>query len=706
MRRHLDSRPTPALYAILVSACLLLGGCALPGGVPVTPHPVAVVLAGIKAEVLVHGDGQIDQVGSIADDPIRIQVREAASGNPVAQVPVDFLVFDDRARLLYEGRPEGAHQVLTDREGYATVHVRPPEKPARLTTRIQVRNPGTTEVVLEQRVLRYAVDPVLLLFRFLGGLAIFLFGMRLMTQALQAIAGDRLRRILETLTRHRLVGLASGAFITMFVQSSSATTVMTVGLVNAGLLTLNQAVPVMFGANIGTTITAQIIAFKISKYAFPMLFVGLLGTILGPSRRSRYAGEVIFGLAMLFLGMDLMGSVFKPLSTSSEFRSIFVGFSTTPLLGVLAGTLVTVLVQSSSATVGLTLILAEAGFVDFRGAFALILGDNIGTTITALLAAIPARTAARRTAVVHTLFNVAGAAIMLSLLYVSWRGQPIYLKLVDVLTPGEVFAAVPENIQRHVANSHAFFNVAFAILFLPASHLFAQLATRLIPGDGDEPQRTSHLAPSLLETPSVAMHSARLEMADMAALAREMFHRSMRGFFEGSQEDLDQVERDELEMDRRREEISNYLVGISEHPLETEDAERIPRYLHMVNDLERFGDLLDEVASLGRRRHDKELPFSEEALAELEELSQVLDGMVEAAESLLREADPEHAVTIQAAEMVVDRLEKRFRKAHIRRLNAGGCDLFAGIVFLDMLTLMEKQGDYLHNLAVALDRGD
>jgi phosphate:Na+ symporter len=682
---------------------MLLGasGCALPETSAVEPPPQRARLAGTEVDVQFLGGGRICQVGAVNPEPMEVTITDAQTGSSLARVGVEFLVFSQKASLLHDGDYRGRQLLVTNRDGQAAVNLKAPKKMGNVTTRVQVLDPETQEVVLERKLTSYAISPMLLLFQFMGGISIFLFGMKMMTDALQAAAGDRLRNILQALTRRRVTGLAAGAVITAGIQSSSATTVMVVGLVNAGLLTLNQAVPVMFGANIGTTITAQVIAFKITKYSYPMLFVGLLFQLLGMNRKQKYFGEVIFGLGLLFQGMSLMGAVFKPLAGSADVKAVFVAFSTHPVLGLLAGTLMTVLIQSSSATVGITLTLASAGFLDFRGAFALILGDNIGTTITAILASLSARTAARRAAFVHTLFNAVGACIMLGLLYVPWDGQPIYLQFIDRITPGDVFAAAPGNIERHIANSHAIFNIAFALLFLPLSNRFADLARALVPGEKSVGP-ISHLAPNLVETPSVALHSCKMEMAEMAVRLQGMFVRVFRGFDSGDPEDFDAVAQDEFEIDRSREDISNYLVQISEHELTAEDAERIPRLLHSVNDLERFGDLVNEVVKLGRRRHEKDLSLSEVALEEISQLKEVLAGMLQDTEQLLRTGDAKFAFKIRASEERVDLLEERFRKHHIKRMKEGSCQVISGIVFLDLLTILEKHGDFLHNIAVAL----
>ncbi len=695
--------PACAWFAglLVLLAGTLLPGCGpTPGTAPVDAVEKKVRLLGLEAKAVFRGGGRITGVSAILPDPLSVTLEDPSGSSPLAQIPVEFLVLGPQGRLVHEGREADSREVLSSRDGTASILLKTPEKPRDVWVRVRVLDPETREPLLEHRFVTYSVDYGSLAFAMLGGLAIFLFGMRLMTTALQAIAGERLRTILGNVTSTPLSGLLAGALITGIIQSSSATTVMTVGLVNAGLMSLGQAVPVMFGANIGTTITGQLISFKISQYAFPMMFLGLLASIAGPSRRHRHGGEVIFGLGMLFMGMDLMEGVFKPLAQSAEFKSIFVAFSVNPLYGILAGTLVTVLIQSSSATVGLTLTLAASGFLDFPGAFGLILGDNIGTTITAILASISARPSARQAALVHSLFNICGAAIMLALLMVPWDGHPVFLSFIDSITAGDVWANPPQALERHVANAHSMFNVTFAVLFLPLAPWFAALARKILP-DRDEGPPT-RLAPALLDTPPLALRSVRLEMADVAVKLREMFTLALGCIHQWNEKHFDAVVSGEEGIDRMREQISHYLVQISEHELDAPDAERIPRLLHAINDLERFGDMVEEAAKLARRRSEKALPFPDEALAEVGRLQTRIDAMLDSCIRVLREGSRASLDEMRRLESDVNRSEDRFRKNHIRRLREGNADLLAGIVFLDLLTVIEKMGDYLDNVGNAL----
>ncbi|UCD72282.1 MAG: Na/Pi cotransporter family protein, partial [Syntrophobacterales bacterium] len=370
-----------------------------------------------------------------------------------------------------------------------------------------------------------------LIFRLIGGLGLFFIGMRFMSEGLQKAAGDRLRRILETLTNNRVVAVLVGLSVTSIVQSSSATTVMTVSFVNAGLMTLNQAIGIVLGANVGTTVTAQIIAFKIHNYALPAIGLGVGLRLFAKDNKWRSIGEVIMGFGMLFFGLAIMKDAMSPLKDSPMVREIFVKFDGNPLLGVLVGTIFTVMMQSSSVTVGVTMTLAASGLLSFYGGVALILGDNIGTTITAQLASIGTNTAARRTARVHTLFNVIGVFYILLLF-------PYFLKLVDWLAPGNPDLLIKTVAQakgfgmelgdkpyiaRHIANAHTLFNVVNTLIFLPLLGVLAKVSSWMIPQRREEEEfHLVYLDTKFLDSPPMAIEQARNETVRMGEMSLTM----------------------------------------------------------------------------------------------------------------------------------------------------------------------------------------
>ncbi len=369
-----------------------------------------------------------------------------------------------------------------------------------------------------------------------GGLGLFLYGMKLMSEGLQKVAGNKLRAFLEKLTANRVVGTMAGASVTAVLQSSSATTVMVVGFVNAGLMDLMQALSVVLGANVGTTITAQLIAFKVGALAKPAIGLGVFMRLFIKDKKIQYYGEVILGFGLLFTGLALMKGSFVPLKHSEPFRQAFIYFSGNPLLAVLAGALLTVIVQSSSATIGITIALATTGLIDFYAACAFVLGENIGTTITANIAAIGTNATARRAAFGHFLINILGVAYMLLFLKLFMVG-------VDFLTPGDPnfinSEGIRPDIDRHIANLHTGFNIANMIIFLPVLHILAKICEKIIKGTDEKQYRLLYLDDRLIDTPSFAVSQALKEIERMAGISIEMLQKAKDGFLNRDKKTID-----------------------------------------------------------------------------------------------------------------------------------------------------------------------
>lgn len=418
------------------------------------------------------------------------------------------------------------------------------------------------------------MEPKDVIFQLMGGLGLFFIGMRFMSEGLQKAAGDRLRKILGLLTNNRVVATMVGLAVTAIIQSSSATTVMTVSFVNAGLMTLKQALGVVLGANIGTTVTAQIIAFKIHHYALPALGIGVGLRLFARSGRWKSLGEVIMGFGMLFFGLSLMKEAMEPLKASPVVKEAFIRFDGSPLLGVLVGTIFTVLLQSSSVTVGVVMTLASSGLLSFKGAVALVLGDNIGTTITAQLAAAGANTAAKRTAWSHTMFNVLGVIYVLILM-------PYFLKLVDLLSPGpaDLIARTASEaaaygvsvgdkpfIARHIANAHTLFNVVNTLIFLPMLGVLERITSFIVPSKKEEEGfHLLYLNSDILSSPPIAIEEAQKETHRMVTLTKRMLDLSMDAFRSGKLDVLEEVEKLENVVDMLQREITNFLVQITQH---------------------------------------------------------------------------------------------------------------------------------------------
>ena len=557
-----------------------------------------------------------------------------------------------------------------------------------------------------------------LIFGLFGGLGLFLFGMKIMSEGLQKIAGNRIRKILAALTNNRFIGMLVGLAVTAIIQSSSATTVMVVGFVNAGLMSLVQSIGVVLGANVGTTVTAQLIAFKITKYALPAIGLGAGLKLFSKNKKWVYIGEIILGFGMLFFGLSVMKGAFDPVKGSEAFKAIFLTVGNNHLIGVLIGALLTIVVQSSSATIGITLALATSGLLSFEASVALILGENIGTTITANLAAIGTNLAARRTALAHFLFNFIGTAYLLILFpyymeFITYITAPLVGGAADfvVQTPEQsaaIGAAIGDKpyIARYIANTHTMFNIVNVIVFLPLVGFLAKAATRIIPGVDEEVDfHLKYLDNRVLNTPPIALGQARAETQRMAEVTLKNFDRTLQFFREGDLKRVQKLQEREDLIDLMQKEITDFLVALSQKSVSQETSREIASLMHMVNDIERVGDHCENLWRLGQRRIEEKVKFSQNAIDELDEISQhtrdflhyVLDHMKKDAPDI-----EEMMARSNQMEDRVDDLERTLRENHITRLNSGECAVMPGLIFIDMLHNYEKIGDHTFNLAEAV----
>lgn len=538
-----------------------------------------------------------------------------------------------------------------------------------------------------------------MIFQLIGGLGLFLFGIRFMSDGLRKVSSERLKGILELLTKKKLVALLVGTGITALIQSSSAMTVMVVGFVNAGLLTLRQAIPVVMGANIGTTFTAWIVSFfaifKITLYALPAVGAGFLFMMIHHRPKLRRWGEVIFGFGVLFVGIGFMKDAFQPLQSNQQIHDFMVLFSRFPIMGVLAGTLITMLLQSSSATIALVQLLAFRGLIDFSAAIPIILGDNIGTTITAQIASLGGSTGARRVAWAHTMFNVIGVAYMLVFVYTG-----IYYRVIEAIVPGMVTL---NNVMLHIALAHTVFNTVNAAIFLPITRTLQRVVERIIKARPDaisaEPQ---YLERHLIETPSLALSQGRREIVRMLRMAESALRDSFALFFDGRWDLGRKVKHKEEAVDNLQATITRYLIDISMESLEEEEAEQIPVLIHSVNDIERIADHAENIMELAERKESQNLVFTQRAREELTEMIDVVQGMVRDVLQGLQNGDLEHARRALEKEDRLNQMQITLRNNHVDRLNDGTCDMLAGLIFLDFVDYLEKIGDHLTNIAQGL----
>lgn len=533
------------------------------------------------------------------------------------------------------------------------------------------------------------------IFGIIGGLGLLLYGMTLMSEGLQKVAGAKLKQILKFLTEKSVVGVCVGAIVTAILQSSSTTTVMVVGFVNAGLMSLRQAIGVIMGANIGTTITAQLIAFHLDKYALPAIGIGFALMFFGKQKKIKFWGQVLLGFGLLFFGLSVIKDMLAPLKEMQAVSDFFVRFSSNPLLGILAGLAITLLLQSSSAVVGFIQALALIGVIDFQTAVAAMFGSNIGTTVTAQLASIGTGISSRRAAMAHTLFNIIGVLIVLPFFY-----SGIFQRVVDFITPGTIGS---ENIMRHVANAHTLFNVFNTIIFLPFIGLFVKMATTIVPGEVEpDHAQPKYLEEHLLATPSIALDQSVKEIVRMLGIGRLAVKEAMDGFFQRDTRLLKKVGKKEDAIDSLQVDITSYVVKISQRNLTTEESERLPVFLHSVNDVERIGDHAENLAELAQRAIEEKLPFTDVAINDLKVIYAEVDAMIEEVGQAFLTQDNDCAKKALVREETINRMQLELRTGHIGRLSEGKCIPISGVIFLDFVNNLEKIGDHLTNIAQAV----
>lgn len=529
----------------------------------------------------------------------------------------------------------------------------------------------------------------------LGGLGFFFFGMKLLSDGLKKVAGEKLKSFLHNATKTPVLGILVGAFVTALIQSSSATTVMVVGFLNAGLLALKQGIYIIMGANIGTTVTAWIVSFvavfKVSAYADPMVGVGFFIMILSKKRKNQSLGQVILGFGLLFIGLEYMKDAFSPLKNNELAHNIIIHFSQNPWLGAFTGMVFTFLIQSSSASIAIVQMLAFNGLISFEAAIPLILGGNIGTTITAQLAAIGTNINARRSAMSHSLFNVIGVLYMLILI-----SSGLFDKLITKIAPGGIDK---ENIMFMIAISHTAFNVINTIVLYPFINFLEKASIWLVPKKEDTVDfGTQYLETHLLDTPPLALEQIHKEIIYMLSIAKKAVDNAEQSLLESDLNKVNKVSDLETVTDNLQSEITQYIVELSQKTLAVEESREIPVLIHNVNDLERIGDHSQNISELVRRKIEDNLTFSETANKELKHLWQQINIMFEKTKDALENANEKSAMQALQIEGAINKLRDEFKKAHIGRLSDGTCSLAAGFIFVEILDNLEKVADRLTNV--------
>ncbi|WP_404403897.1 Na/Pi cotransporter family protein [Jeotgalibacillus malaysiensis] len=529
-------------------------------------------------------------------------------------------------------------------------------------------------------------------FMFIGGLGIFLFGLKYMGDGLQKSAGDRLREILDRFTTNPFMGVLAGIFVTVLLQTSTGTTVITIGLVSAGFMTLRQAIGVIMGANIGTTVTAFIIGIDIGAYALPIIAAGAILLFFVKNHKVNNFGQIVFGFGALFYGLELMSEGMKPLRELQAFIDLTQSMSDVPILGVVVGTVFTMIVQSSSATIGVLQGLYSEDLISLNAAIPVLFGDNIGTTITAVLAAIGASVAAKRAAAVHVLFNIIGTAIFMILLipftaFITWIDQ--FLNLEPAM---------------QIAFAHGTFNVTNTIVQFPFIAALAWIVTRIVPGkDVVVEFKPKHLDPHFIEqSPSIALGQAKEEVLRMGQFAVQGLSESYEYLKTKNKKNAELGYQVEDAINNLDAKITDYLIQLSGSSLSAQESERHSVLMDTVRDIERIGDHFENVIELVDYQQANKVKMTDEAMADLNEMFTLTIEAVSQSIESLDTNDHDKARSVAEKEDLIDKMERKFRKKHILRLNEGVCSGQAGIVFVDIVSNLERIGDHSVNIAEAV----
>lgn len=529
------------------------------------------------------------------------------------------------------------------------------------------------------------MDSIKIIIQLMGGLGLFIYGMKLMGDGLENAAGEELKSILEKVTSNRLIGVGIGAIVTAVIQSSSATTVMVVGFVNAGLMTLAQAAGVIMGANIGTTITAQLVAFKLDQIAPLFVFIGAAVVMFAKAKKRREIGNIILGFGILFTGMGAMSGAMKPMASSPVFGEVLVAIGDNWFIGIIAGVAITALLQSSSATTGILIALATTGTIDINLALPIVFGCNIGTCITAIIASVGTNKTAHKAALLHLIFNIVGTVIFLPFL-------SIIAGFVQYTSPGDV--------SRQIANAHTVFNVANTALLLPFTKYIIMFINKVIPGEDEvEKVGTKYIDDRVLETPVIAAGQVIKETIRMANKAKENVELAMKAFVNNDESLIQKVYENEKIINILEESITAYLVKLAKCELSDKEKGIVASTFHIVIDIERIGDHANNIADLAIDKINKKLIYSKEAMDELYQLYDSAIQFLEISIDSYVTRDINKARSILEIENKIDTSQKKYREKYIQRLYDGKCNAFAGAIFLDLVSAFERIGDHSINIA-------
>lgn len=528
------------------------------------------------------------------------------------------------------------------------------------------------------------MDTLKIIIQLMGGLGLFIYGMKLMGDGLENAAGEGLKNILEKVTSNRIMGVGIGAIVTAVIQSSSATTVMVVGFVNAGLMNLAQAASIIMGANIGTTITAQLVAFKLDQIAPIFVFLGAALVMFAKAKKRKEIGNIILGFGILFTGMGAMSGAMKPLSSSPMFSSALLAIGDNWFVGIIAGAAITALLQSSSATTGILIALASTGLISIDLALPIVFGCNIGTCITAIIASIGTNKTAHKAALLHLIFNIVGTVV-----FIPFIG--IIAKFVQYMSP--------EDVSRQIANAHTVFNVSNTLLLLPFTNLIIKFINKVIPCEEKiEKVGPKYIDDRVLETPVIAAGQVMKETIRMANKAKENVELSVKAFLDGDEALISKVYENEKIINVLEESITEYLIKLAKCDLSDREKGIVASTFHVIIDIERIGDHAENIAELAAEKINKNLKYSNEAIDELNEIYDYTMKAIEISIDSYVNRDIEKAKSIIDVENKIDSCQRIFREKHIKRLYEDKCNAYSGTIFLDLISSFERIGDHSTNV--------
>ncbi|MSS19021.1 Na/Pi cotransporter family protein [Pseudoramibacter porci] len=544
----------------------------------------------------------------------------------------------------------------------------------------------------------------------IGGLGLFIYGMQIMSNSLKVVAGDRMKRLLEVLTSNRLKAIICGIVVTIMVQSSSTTTVMVVGFVNASLMNLTQAAGIILGANIGTTVMAQLIAFNVDAIAPILIGIGTVMSVFGKKKKTRDIGTILLGIGILFFGISTMSTTMEPLKDNPVFKSWLITYGRNPLLGLLIGTVITGIMQSSGATLAMLQALAISGiFADVSGTAAIqicipmMIGTNIGTCVTALLSSIGTSKAAKNAAIIHLSVNIFGAIWVMALLGIFnavLPVNPVYQFLVDISgTMKTASGKVIPNVARQIAMSHTFFNVANMFVMLPFIDKLVHFLETHVKDDEEESDRGLQLDDRLLNNPAVAIGQLGKELVHMAGMAEKNLKLAGKALVEGDEKAIEKVYQREERIDEHEKGIIDFVIRLSNLNVSQEENDRLASYLQIAHDIERIGDHAENIVELAENKIEKDVEMTDEARNELLELLDLTYSIVKHIREALESEDDAICMKIYEEEERSDDLTDEYKDRHIKRLSEGACQANSSAIYFDLLVDLERVGDHAANIA-------